>query len=144
MRRDDQCCPSPPVECTPESTDGVLVERTGGLIEKEECRLANQCSREGELLDHACGAAVDSFDCDLADLELVNDRLDGGRGALLARIAEPGEEKEVRVSGKSLVERSLLAQRCPEQTPRLDASGLVRADQDPTVAWLERSGDTAE
>jgi hypothetical protein len=48
------------------------------------------------------------------------------------------------VPGKSLIERSLLAQRCPEQTPRRDASGLVRADQDPTVAWLERSGDTAE
>src|SRR5512133_487429 len=144
MGRDDQCRPSPPVERAPEPTDGVLVERTGGLIEQEECRLADQGSREGELLDHSRGAAVDPFACDLADLELFDDRVDGGRRALLAGIAEPGEENEVRVPGKSLVERSVLAQRCPEQTPRLDASGLVLADPDLAAAWLERPGDTAQ
>lgn len=144
MRRDDQGGPPPPVERTPKPGDGVLVERTRGLIQEEECRLADQSSSESELLNHSGGAAVDTFPCDPADLELLDDRVDRGRGALLPGIAEPGEENEVRITGKSLVERPLLAEGRAEQTLRLNGSGLVLANQDPPAVELERPGDAAE
>src|SRR3989442_11967794 len=71
--REDERCPRPPVERPPEPADGVLVERTGGLIEKEEWRLADQGSSQGAPPNHAGGAPIDTVACHLAGLDVLDD-----------------------------------------------------------------------
>src|ERR687898_3196669 len=99
-----------PVDCVPQPADRVSVEGSGGLVEQQQLRVAEERAGERDLLEHPAGAPVHPVARDVGDLQLVLDRshLAGRRapgGVTQARV-----EEQVLVTREAQIERSLLGE----------------------------------
>jgi hypothetical protein len=141
---DDERQSRAPVEGRPESLDGGVVKRAGGLVKKHDLRVAHERSGERELLDHPCRAAVDALCADFTQLELFDKRIDRGFGSVPVDAPNAGEEHKVRVPGETLVERSLLAERRTDQSPGRNRACRMTRDEHAARRGRERPGDAAQ
>src|SRR2546421_12785962 len=94
-RQDDGALVSS-VERLPDAPARVTIERARRFVQQEERRPAEERAGERQLLDHAGGAAIDSFGRDVGELELVDDRTDLSDRAALRACPQLREEDEIR------------------------------------------------
>lgn len=136
---------APPVlERGPEALGRSCVQRASRLVEKQEPRLAEQRSRERELLQHPRRAAVGSLGEDLGQVELFLEFANGPLRTPARVTAQASEEHEVVPRREPHVERALLRQRDTDEPACSERARGMAADRRFSTARIQGSRQTAE